>query len=284
MIRRLAAGCLVLAAVAAGCNSDLGRAVPFCADPRDVQGAHILQAQAVQTADLVPCLNDLQPGWEYQHLEAENDRSRFRLESPTMGEPFLEVILTHTCDASGAVETPTNEPGTRMFIDIEPMQTAQRVIVVPANARLSIPTRGLIVEYSQETARGKDLVFQIDERQLAVSDRVAEAHAAGLPVVVIRETDVREKTVEVILPGRGPRPGLTPDEAGSVIGDFTDQIRYRGSWYYTYQGGCTEYRFDAHGADAITVADDAAEAIGFFDMVATRQIVRGIADLLPGPG
>ena len=67
---------------------------------------------------------------------------------------------------------------------------------------------------------------------------------------------------------------------GSLIEDWTDEIRYEGSWYYLFNGGCTEYRFDVKGEESLTVADDVARSLGFFDMVEARTIVDGIEDLI----
>ena len=100
---------VVLAVAAAGCaNSDLGRSTPVCPPDEDVISAvgasMVLQLQAVDTAEYVPCLNDLNAGWQYEDLVSERGMSRFWLDSDRLGSRFLEVTLTASCEVEDLTE------------------------------------------------------------------------------------------------------------------------------------------------------------------------------------
>jgi tRNA A-37 threonylcarbamoyl transferase component Bud32 len=75
----------------------------------------ILEAQSVPTSSLIPCLASLPLGWSFRTAEVEEGSSRLVLDSDRAGVQAAEVILTRTCDISGATEVPSDEPGTRRF-------------------------------------------------------------------------------------------------------------------------------------------------------------------------
>jgi hypothetical protein len=281
MIRRLLPALLVFALLAGACAEELGRGIPSCDDPRNVEGAHIIQAQAVQTADLVPCIAELPPLWTYEHVRAQSDLSRFWLATERVDSRFLEVRLTQRCELGDAELVPTDEPGTELWINVVEPITVQPLIVVPDTEAQLLYAQGLVVEATGATVRGKQLRITVDDRlELATDARVAEAHAAGIPAAITSAQDVAQKTVELRLPAGEPVPGLTPGRLGTLVEDWTDEIRYEGSWYYLFTGGCTEYRFDVKGEESLTVAEDVARSLGFFDMVEARTIVDGIEDLI----
>ncbi|MFQ5947795.1 MAG: hypothetical protein ACE5KX_02915 [Acidimicrobiia bacterium] len=116
-----------------GCNaSQQEDAMPDCG--RSDSGAVLLVRQSVPTAELVPCLNHLDPGWTFLRLDAGNDRARFRLDSDRFGDRFLEVVLEADCDVGGAEEVPpgrdprlplaSDHEGTRRFVDIREIPQA----------------------------------------------------------------------------------------------------------------------------------------------------------------
>ena len=103
-------------------------AVPGCDLEAGPSPALVLAAQSVPTAELVPCVNHLQPGWTFQELDTHMGRTRFWLDSDRTGAAFLVVTLEAACDIGDAQEVPggrdsrlplaSDHEGTRRFVDI----------------------------------------------------------------------------------------------------------------------------------------------------------------------
>jgi hypothetical protein len=110
--------CLV--AVLAGCQSQpgvFGTAHPPTCEDRGAPGSPtvLLEAQAVPSASLLPCIK-LQPnGWRYGNTFAHNGMARFTLDSDREGTGAVTVVLTPSCDLESATLVPTDEPGTRRY-------------------------------------------------------------------------------------------------------------------------------------------------------------------------
>ena len=73
-----------------------------------------LQAQAVPSASLVPCV-ELLPGWRMLGANARNGWSEFTLDHDQAGNRAVVVRLTPACDPVGATELPTQRPGIRHY-------------------------------------------------------------------------------------------------------------------------------------------------------------------------
>ena len=104
----------------------------------------------------------------------------------------------------------------------------------------------------------------------ALAVRVGEAAGSGLSS--IDEVDAEEGTVELrsnISAATGH--DLDPQQALNLIKDAVPEVFYRGSWYFTFEGGCITYNFDAEGTLAETVAEDAEGAVGFYPALELRQ-------------
>ncbi len=103
-------------------------ALPGCDPEAEPSSALVLAAQSVPTAEFVPCVNTLQPGWTFEEFDTRNGRTRFWLDSDLTGEAFLVVTLEAACDIGGAQEVPggrdprlplaSDYQGTRRFVDI----------------------------------------------------------------------------------------------------------------------------------------------------------------------
>lgn len=68
----------------------------------------ILMAQAVPSATFVPCLDTVPLGWHFAELDAGRGSARFWLDSDRDGVHAIEVLLTASCDTSGATEIPSD--------------------------------------------------------------------------------------------------------------------------------------------------------------------------------
>jgi tRNA A-37 threonylcarbamoyl transferase component Bud32/membrane-associated phospholipid phosphatase len=73
-----------------------------------------LQAQAVPSASLVPCV-ELLPGWRMLGANARNGWSGFTLDHDQAGNRAVVVQLTPACDPAGASEMPSQRPGVRHY-------------------------------------------------------------------------------------------------------------------------------------------------------------------------
>jgi hypothetical protein len=85
-----------------------------CADPEPLW----LQAQAVPSASLVPCV-ELLPGWMMLGANARNGWSAFTLDHDRAGSRALVVRLTPACDPAAATEMPSQRPGVRHYEQTE---------------------------------------------------------------------------------------------------------------------------------------------------------------------
>lgn len=108
---------LVLATALSGCGSD-AHSTPMCSLDENFN-ALVLEAQAVPTADRVPCIRSLPAGWSVFSSDTESGRARFALSSDRAGSRALQVTFTATCDTSGATEISSDQRGTRRFERID---------------------------------------------------------------------------------------------------------------------------------------------------------------------
>jgi tRNA A-37 threonylcarbamoyl transferase component Bud32 len=78
-----------------------------------------LQAQAVPSASLVPCVRYLPVGWSVAEVAVNNGRSLITLDHDRAGPAALVVRLTAACDPTGAVPGPSATTGVRHSQRIE---------------------------------------------------------------------------------------------------------------------------------------------------------------------
>jgi tRNA A-37 threonylcarbamoyl transferase component Bud32 len=78
-----------------------------------------LQAQAVPSASMVPCVRYLPVGWSVAEVAVNNGRSLITLDHDRAGNAALVVRLTAACDPNGAVEGPSATTGVRHYQRIE---------------------------------------------------------------------------------------------------------------------------------------------------------------------
>jgi hypothetical protein len=78
-----------------------------------------LQAQAVPSASMVPCVQYLPVGWSVAMVTVNDGRSVLTLDHDRAGAAALVVRLTAACDPSGAVQGPSATPGVRHYQRIQ---------------------------------------------------------------------------------------------------------------------------------------------------------------------
>jgi membrane-associated phospholipid phosphatase/tRNA A-37 threonylcarbamoyl transferase component Bud32 len=74
-----------------------------------------LQAQAVPSASLVPCVRDLPVGWSLANVAVNDGRSVITLHHDRTGGEAMEARLTAGCDVAGVAEQPSGQPGVRRY-------------------------------------------------------------------------------------------------------------------------------------------------------------------------
>jgi hypothetical protein len=74
-----------------------------------------LFAQAVPTADRVPCVQIYPAGWRFSSMRVRNGHARFSLDNDRVGVSVAKVTLTETCDVGGAQRMTSSEPGIQRF-------------------------------------------------------------------------------------------------------------------------------------------------------------------------
>jgi hypothetical protein len=74
-----------------------------------------LQAQAVPSASLVPCVRDLPVGWSLANVAVNDGRSVITLHHDRTGGQAMEARLTAGCDVAGVAEQPSGQPGVRRY-------------------------------------------------------------------------------------------------------------------------------------------------------------------------
>ena len=94
----------------------------------------ILAAQAVPSAALVPCVSALPAGWQVGGADIASGHARFWLNSDQAGDTAVTITLSATCNVSGALQIPSDQPGTRRFerpLSLRPQFTGLRFYTFP---------------------------------------------------------------------------------------------------------------------------------------------------------
>jgi tRNA A-37 threonylcarbamoyl transferase component Bud32 len=92
-----------------------------------------LQAQAVPSASLVPCVRRLPVGWSLGDVAVNDGRTVITLHHDRAGEAMV-ARLTAGCDLAGAAEETSGQPGVRRYQRVEgqaPLYRAVRLEVFP---------------------------------------------------------------------------------------------------------------------------------------------------------
>ena len=115
------AGALVGALLLTGCTVELGApadtgSFPLCPPvPGTLDGGLVLEAQAVGSAQQLPCLREKAVGWSFADLVVRDGEATFWLNSDRGGQRALSVLLRPSCSLDGATEVPFEPRGIRRF-------------------------------------------------------------------------------------------------------------------------------------------------------------------------
>ena len=106
-----AAAAVAAAAVITGGCAAISYPQAFCQLPHHQGHALLLlEAQAVPSATLIPCILPLPAGWSYGGSQVESGMGRIWLDSDRAGAHAVEVRLTRACDVAGAAGLPLRSP------------------------------------------------------------------------------------------------------------------------------------------------------------------------------
>ncbi|MEA2003237.1 MAG: hypothetical protein U9N84_15305 [Actinomycetota bacterium] len=267
----------VAAALLASACGRLGVGLPGCEiEVRNPTSANILSLQAVPDAEYAPCINSLQLGWDDINFMAESGKAG--LEIGRDFSPFLRVHVTESCDLGDAVGVPSGAPDINRYEDIEKVVSDIRIRLIPTGERPLIHARTMINSMPEIRIDDRLVVFTLsDDIDFSVRTRVNEALFTDQYVWIINDLDVEENTLELrrTADGEGAR-GLSIDAALDRIEDQVPDVSYKGNWYLVFDGGCITYEFDASGAVAETMEQDAMDAFGLYPNEKLRQAARDL--------
>jgi tRNA A-37 threonylcarbamoyl transferase component Bud32 len=74
-----------------------------------------LEAQAVPSATLVPCVRTLPIGWQFARADVEDGNAQYRLHHDRAGDHALTARLTRRCDTRGAPEVTSSDARIRRY-------------------------------------------------------------------------------------------------------------------------------------------------------------------------
>ena len=109
---------------------NIGASAPDCGTGH----AMILTAQAVPSADLLPCVAALPSGWQVGGADIASGTARLWLDSDRAGPRAVTVTLTAACDTTGARQIPSDQPGTSRFerpLSLAPQFSSLRFYTFP---------------------------------------------------------------------------------------------------------------------------------------------------------
>ena len=259
-----------VAVLAGACNSTLGADDPECADVDEVSNSIIMEAQSVPTAFYGPCIEELRVGWSIQPLRAQSGRSSFALDSDRIGTGFLEVTLQAVCDVGAARETDSGVEDVRLHQSVEQAPSDVEFAVLPVADRHA--------RYSEDfafslRARGYTVVVMGADQTLG--ERMELATEEGRSALVVDDIDLENGTASLRVAGsRDEIPDVTLDEVLARFELSAEEESYRSTWFYTFEGGCITYEFDAEGPGAAALPEEIPAALGFFQLEALRDSAR----------
>jgi len=90
--------------------------IPECTEtPRVPNSALVLMAQAVPTAELLPCVRSVPVGWTFDELDARNGGAEFAFDSDREGVSAIVVSLRPSCSVSDTSHVTSEQPGTERY-------------------------------------------------------------------------------------------------------------------------------------------------------------------------
>jgi hypothetical protein len=279
-MKRLAILLALLALVASGCATTLGRSVPEC---DDAQGTLILSIQSVPGSQYVSCIFGLKAGWKYQDLKAESGESFYTLDSDRMGDGFVRVENVLSCDVGDAVLEDELDTGVALWKDVE-AEIDVNIVIVPEGPSDRTSTRGVEIALKLEDSeiRGRAVVVSSSRPDESTRARIDQAAASGAHVIIIGIRDAEEGTLTLLIRGTNVEIEVDDlDDALEAIENAESESSYTGTWYYEFDSGCVVYTFNAEGSGVATLDEDIQTALSLYNAEALRESARDAGYQLP---
>jgi hypothetical protein len=130
-----------------------------------------LQAQAVPSASLVPCVRPLPVGWSVTNVAVNDGRSVISLGHDRTGGDAMAARLTAGCDVGQAAEQASGQPGVRRYQLVErqgPDFSAVRFDVFPGGC-VTTRIRALASSKAEVTAAAPGILGFTPRQQLALA-------------------------------------------------------------------------------------------------------------------
>jgi tRNA A-37 threonylcarbamoyl transferase component Bud32/membrane-associated phospholipid phosphatase len=133
-----------------------------------------LQAQAVPTAELVPCVASLPVGWSVRLLTVNNGRSTITIDHDRAGPKAIDLRFTGSCDVTGATQVAADVPDALRF-ERGPIDSTNTILtwyeVFPGGcATVQLSSRTTAPEVLEEvTAQASRVIGFVSRAHLALA-------------------------------------------------------------------------------------------------------------------
>ncbi len=158
--------------VVSGCAASQYRQVSCSGMSR--QSIFLLEAQAVPSATLIPCILPLPGGWSYGGSQVRSGLARFWLNSDRAGAHAAEVTLTRTCKVAGATQLPPASGGAPVRRYEAPAARPS-----PATVRYYLFTGGCVTYRFSFTRQTAPALFDQADQFLGFTPRSVYVHGVG---------------------------------------------------------------------------------------------------------
>jgi len=149
-VKRLQALVVGAALVSGACGIGGGevRAGPLPTCDTTSRGLLFLMAQAVPTAEFVPCLESLPEGWELERARVETGRAVLTLDNPGIGD--VTITLVESCSHTGRLIDYGGPPGVQVYEEATAALTVQAIVYAGGCVTIERPTRLTAAEITTE--------------------------------------------------------------------------------------------------------------------------------------
>ena len=225
--------------------------------------SNILSAQSVPSARYTPCFTSIDPRWDGTEFEAEFGRAGIGIIQGT--DTFLAAVVTESCDVGDAVRTASGVPDIDRFEDVAHIPALITVALVPAGPGELGYALSLLDNWDGVELDDRPVMLTLnDDTTAEIGERLTEAMVDANFVWFIDELDVVEQTVELRTNDGRSFARISPVDALDVIEDLAPTPEYRGNWYFTFEGGCITYIFNAEKRMADVAPVVAERNLGFY--------------------
>lgn len=236
--------------------------------------AVILMAQAVPSAAMVPCVDELEPGWSFSEFKARRGAARLTFGSAAVGDDFLSVHLGESCPAAPDEELAVVSGGSarvsREVVVTAPPEVA--VAVVPLAGRHAAAATKVVLDLDRNGITG-----EVVPAGRPAGERLSEALAAGHHALLVDDLSLADALVHVYRPGEGRAERVDREDIVDLLQDAAaaaaDQT-YQGTWQFRFDGGCVTYEFDAAGPGAAGLGEMVTAALSFVSRTTLDRFTR----------